>query len=119
LTRARVAADGPAVLLNGLRPAQTPKFAATGAIGWEDRGRAASLIVRHVDAQFEDDLNQQRLPPATTVDGFLAWPVFQRVQLVARAQNLFNEEVVAGISDATVERATPRTFWLGLRINRR
>jgi outer membrane receptor protein involved in Fe transport len=118
-TRARVEADGPASLLDGLRPAQTSKFAATGAIGWEDRSRAASLIVRHVGAQYEDDLNQQRLAPATTVDGFLAWPVFERVQLVARAQNLFNEEVVAGISDGTVERGTPRTFWLGLRINPR
>ena len=119
LTRARVEADGPADLLDGLRPAQTPKFAATGAIGWEDRGRAASLIVRHVGAQYEDDLNQQRLPPATTVDGFLAWPLVERVQLIARAQNLFNQEVVAGISDGTVERGTPRTFWLGLRIRPR
>jgi outer membrane receptor protein involved in Fe transport len=118
-TRARVEADGAANLLDGLRPAQTPKFAATGAIGWEERGRAASLIVRHVGAQYEDDLNHQRLPPATTVDGFLAWPVFKRVQLIARAQNLFNKQVVAGISDGTVERATPRTFWLGLRINPR
>ncbi len=118
-TRARVGADGPADLLDGLRPAQTPKFAATGAIGWEDRGRAASLIVRHVGGQYEDDLNQQRLPPATTIDGFLAWPLVERVQLIVRAQNLLNEQVVAGISDGTVERGTPVTLWLGVRINPR
>ena len=117
LTRARVDADGPAALLDGLRPAQTPKFAATGAIGWEDGGRTVSLIVRHVGAQYEDDLNQQRLAPATTLDGFVAWPLFERVQLIARAQNLFDEQVIAGISGDTVERGTPRTLWLGVRVN--
>ena len=117
LTRARVQADGPAELLDGLRPAQTPNFAMTGAIGWEDRGRGASLIVRHVGAQYEDDLNQHRLSPATTVDGVATWPIGERLQLIARAQNLLNEEVVAGVADdGTTERGTPRTLWLGLRI---
>ena len=119
-TRARVEADGPAQLLDGLRPAQTPNLAMTAALGWEDRGRAASLIVRHVGAQYEDDLNQKRLSAATTLDAVAAWPLSGRMQVIARAQNLLNEEVIAGIADdGTVERGTPRTLWLGLRITPR
>jgi vitamin B12 transporter len=120
LTQARVEADGPAELLDSLRPAQTPNFAMTGAIGWRSRGRAASLIVRHVGAQYEDDLNRQRLSAATTVDGVVTWPLSGRLQLIARAQNLLDKKVIAGIAeDGTTERGTPRTFWVGLRINPR
>ena len=112
---ALVEADGAAARLDGLRPAQTPRISVTGEVGWHDRGRAASIVVRHVGSQFEDDLNRQRLRPATTVDAFLAWPLTSRIQLVARGENLFDATVMAGIDEGTIERATPRTFWIGLR----
>jgi vitamin B12 transporter len=116
-TSARVEADGAATPLDGLRPAQTPNLVLTGAIGWEDEGRTASLQVRHSGAQYEDDLNRERLAPATTLDAFVAWPVGKQVQVVARAQNLLDEEVQAGIGDdGAVERGTPRTLWVGLRV---
>jgi outer membrane receptor protein involved in Fe transport len=116
LTDAQVQATGAAASLHGLRPAQTPKLALTGRLGWEKDGRALSLVVRHVGAQFEDDLNQRRLPPATTLDAFAGWPLGRSLQIVARAENLLNELVVAGIGgDGSVERATPRTLSLGLR----
>ena len=116
LADARVAADGPAAALDGLRPAQTPSLVLTAAAGWESRGRAASLMFRHSGPQYEDDLNRRRLPAATTMDAFVAWPLSRRLQLVARAQNLLDEQVVAGVDgDGTVERGTPRTLWLGLR----
>ncbi|HKX92168.1 MAG TPA: TonB-dependent receptor [Sphingomicrobium sp.] len=116
-TRARVEADGLAAALDGRRPAQTPNLVLTGALGWEDGDRAASLRVRHVGAQYEDDLNRRRLAPATTVDAFFAWPISRRIQFIARGENLFDEQVVAGIGDdGTVERASPRTLWFGLRL---
>jgi outer membrane receptor protein involved in Fe transport len=116
LTDARVEADGAAAALDGLRPAQTPNLALSGALGWQSGGRAASIMFRRVGAQFEDDLNQLRLRPATTVDAFAAWPIAKRLQIIARAQNLLDEEVIAGLADdGTEERATPRTIWLGLR----
>ncbi len=115
-SHAEVKAGGAAARLDDLRPAQTPKLALTGAVGWSDGNREASVLVRHVGAQFEDDLNEQRLAPATTLDAFAAWPLSRNVQLVARGQNLFDETVAAGIdSDLIVERATPRTLWIGLR----
>jgi len=117
-TNARVEAGGAAAPLDGLRPAQTPNLVLTGALGWEREGRSAALVVRHVGNQFDDDLNEHRLPPATTVDTFLAWPVTRRLQLTAKLQNLLNEEVIAGeADDQTRERATPRTLWLGLRFS--
>ena len=71
---------------------------------------------RRFGHQFEDDLNQARLPPATTLDAFGAWPLARGLQLIARGENLLDELVVAGIgNDGSVERATPRTLWIGLR----
>ena len=116
-THARVEADDAAAPLDGLRPAQTPSLVVSGGVGWTDRGRSASLLLRHAGGQYEDDLNRQRLPPATTIDAFVAWPISRRVQVIARGQNLLDEDVVAGIGDdGTVERATPRTIWIGLRL---
>ena len=113
---AEVEARGDAAALDGLRPAQTPKAAITGEVGWNDQGHAASLSFRHVGAQFEDDLNLRRLAPATTVDAFAAWPLVERLQVVARGENLLDETVEATLGDdGTVERATPRTLWIGLR----
>jgi outer membrane receptor protein involved in Fe transport len=110
-----VHAEGPATDLDGLRPAQTPKVMISGEIGWHDGGRAASVLIRHVGAQYEDDLNRQKLDPATTVDAFVAWPLTERLQLIARGENLFDATIEAGIDDGTIERATPRTLWIGLR----
>ena len=76
-----------------------------------------ALQVRHVGAQFEDDLNTDRLPSATTLDAFAAWPLGRNQQIFVRGENLTNELVVAGIgTDRSVERATPRTLWIGIRL---
>jgi outer membrane receptor protein involved in Fe transport len=115
-SHARVDSIGAAADLDGLRPAQTPNLVLTGEIGWHRGGKAVSLHFRRTGAQFEDDLNTQRIRPATTVDAFAAWPLTRRLQLVARAQNLLDETVIATLgSDGTIERATPRTLWIGLR----
>ena len=74
-TNTRVIARGTSARLNGLRPAQTPQLVFTSAIGWESRGHAIELQLRRIGPQFEDDLNQRRLPPAVVIDGFLAWPL--------------------------------------------
>jgi vitamin B12 transporter len=114
---ATVEASGPAAPLNGLRPAQTPRHSAALSIGWsplDDAHLSASL--RYVGPQFEDDRNRQKLPDAVTLDAALAWPIAQGLAVEARAENLLDERVAAGItSDGTVERATPRTLWIGLR----
>ena len=115
LTRARMQANGAAAFLDGLRPAQTPKFAATLAAGWERDGKGAQLVLRRVGAQFEDDLNTRTLNGATTFDAYASWPLTRRLQLVARGENLANQLVMAAFNgDGSIERGTPRTLWIGL-----
>ncbi|HEX5258774.1 MAG TPA: TonB-dependent receptor [Sphingomicrobium sp.] len=117
LTHARMEGSGAAVFLSGLRPAQTPNFAGTLAAGWQKDGRGAQLVLRRVGAQFDDDLNTDVLKPATTLDAYAAWPLTRRLQLVARGENITNALVMAGINgDDSIERATPRTLWIGLRL---
>jgi vitamin B12 transporter len=116
-TRARMEGSGAAALLNSLRPAETPRFGGTLAMSWQQEGRGAQLVLRRVGAQFDDDLNIDVLRAATTLDAYAAWPLTRRLQITARAENLTNALVMAGINgDDSVERATPRTLWLGLRL---
>ena len=117
LTHARMEASGSAAALDGLRPAQTPKFAGTLSASWEREGKGFELVLRRVGAQYEDDLNTRVLKGATTLDAFTSWPLGRRFQLVARGENLTDALVMAGIGgDGSIERATPRTLWIGLRL---
>jgi vitamin B12 transporter len=117
LTHARMDASGTAAFLDDLRPAQTPKFAGTLSVSWEQNGKGAELVLRRVGAQYEDDLNTRLLKGATTLDASCSWPLSRRIQLIARGENLTNALVMAGIGgDGSVERATPRTLWVGIRL---
>ena len=117
VTHARMETRGAAAALNGLRPAQTPRFASTLSASWERNGTGAEIVLRRVGAQFEDDLNSRLLKGATTLDAYAAWPLSRRLQLVGRVENATDALVMAGIgSDGSVERATPRTLWIGLRL---
>jgi outer membrane receptor protein involved in Fe transport len=113
---AEVRATGAAQPLDGRRPAQTPRDMASLTLAWRDPGGiAASVTGRYVGDQFEDDLETQRLPDALTLDAVASVPVGRRLRIEARGENLTNERVVAGISGTgIVERATPRTLWIGL-----
>jgi outer membrane receptor protein involved in Fe transport len=109
--------SGAAAQLHGLRPAQTPRFAGTLSGSWERDGKSAELVLRRVGDQFEDDLNSRVLKGATTLDASAAWPLSRRLQLTARVENLSDAVVMAAFNgDGSIERATPRTLWLGLRL---
>lgn len=113
---ARVESSGAAAALNGLRPAQTPRDQLSATVDAHARGATASLTVRHTARQFDDDQNSRSLAPATTLDAYLALPLTAALSVEARAENFADTCVEAGISGANiVERATPRTLWLGLR----
>lgn len=117
LTDARISANKESARLDGLRPAQTPRLSASANVTWERELRTFALEVRQVGSQFEDDLNGRKLRPATTVNAFAALPISRTLQLTARGQNLLNEAIEAAINDdGSIERATPRTLWLGLRL---
>ena len=115
---ARVRASGPALALDGLRPAQTPRDSLSATAAWHNAGGArAALTARYAGSQYEDDLNSQKIPDALTFDADAVYPITHRLSVEARAENVGNARVVAGISGAgLIERATPRTFWVGLRL---
>ena len=118
LTHARMEGEGAALILQGLRPAQTPNFSGTLAAGWEQGAKGVRLVLRRTGAQFDDDLNSDVLKGATTLDVYASWPITRRLQLIARGENLTNALVMAGIGgDGSIERATPRTLWIGARLH--
>ena len=112
----RVDASGTAAVLDGLRPAQTPRDLVSTTFGWRKGAAAVSTTLRHGARQFDDDQNTRRLAPATTLDAYAALPVTKWAAIELRAENLFDERIEAGITGVDiVERATPRTLWVGLR----
>ncbi|MGQ0558568.1 MAG: TonB-dependent receptor [Sphingosinicella sp.] len=110
----------PGLPLDRLRPAQSPRHGAAVSIGWQHPdGTGASLAAYSVGRQFEDDLNRQALPAALSFDAVVNLPLSGALALQARAENLTDEKVVAGVSGAgVIERATPRTLWVGIRFRR-
>ena len=112
-----IRASGTAAPLDGLRPAQTPRTSFSAGIDYSGRRFTASATVRHIASQFEDDQNSRSLAAATMVDGLLLVPLVKGLALEGRVENLFDEEVQAAVSaTGVVERALPRTVWVGARI---
>ena len=114
---AKVDGTGDAAGIDGLRPAQVPRHNASGSIRWEsDNGTGASLSARYIGQQYEDDVNILSLADAFTIDGRMALAVTDRLLVETRVENLLDARVDAAVgSNGIIERAFPRTFWVGLR----
>lgn len=116
-TDAEVEETDGAAGLNGLRPVQVARHNGSATLAYvRDLGGEASVTIRYVDGRFEDDLNQRRLDDALTVGARALVPLYGPLKVELRAENIFNSRVEAGISGAgLIERATPQSFWAGLR----
>jgi outer membrane receptor protein involved in Fe transport len=114
---ARVRASGVAAALDGLRPAQTAPHQASATLGWHrPDGLGASVTTRYLAGQYDDDLNTDRLNAVVTVDATVTVPLAAGFSAELRGENIGNRRIEAGISGADiVERAAPRTLWIGLR----
>lgn len=119
-TDAQVEAQGAQAQLDGLRPAQTPRLAASGTIAWtlRDRWRIAATL-RHAGAQFEDDLQTSILPAVTTLDLFAQFPVITGATLVLRAENLTDATIVTRNQAGSIDLGQPRTVWAGVKVDLR
>ena len=115
-TDARVTGGAEAAVLDSKRPAQTPRWAASATLGWHPAsGRQIAITVRHVAAQFEDDLETDLLPSATTFDLYAEWPLLGRASLVLRGENLADVEVITRNQGGSTDLGAPRTLWAGLK----
>ena len=118
-TDAKVDASGAAASLDGRRPAQIAKSG--GSVSLRDHGGGpfgGFATLRYIGAQNEDDLGLLRLDDALTIDAGLSWRFTDAMSIEARAENLTNALVPAAVSSSgIVERATPRTLWVGARLS--
>ncbi len=103
------------VAASARRPAPGPDPRGTSQrrarLGAGDAG--ASLTARYAGPQFEDDQNSRTLKGAFTLDAPAA-PLSHGLRIEARAENIFDAEVQAGISGLVVERAAADA-WIGFR----
>ena len=117
LTDAKVVASGASVLLNGKRPAQTPKLAASGTLSWRPQtGWLLAATLRHVGAQFEDDLETDILPAATTLDMVAQVPLGRGVTIVVRGENLTDAQIITRNQGGSIDLGAPRTVWAGVKV---
>ncbi|MCB2088319.1 MAG: TonB-dependent receptor [Sphingomonadaceae bacterium] len=115
-TDATVDGRGTSLALDGLRPSQTPRWAASATLGWKPKdGWLLSATLRHVGKQFESDQETDVLPAATTLDAFATVPLAAGFALVLRGENLLDETIVTRNSGGSIDLGTPRTIWGGLR----
>jgi len=75
-----------------------------------------SATVRYVGKQYEDDLQTDVLPAATTVDAVATVPIGRHVSIIGRAENLFDETVLTRNQGGSIDLGTPRTLWIGFRL---
>ena len=116
----RVRARGGALALDGLRPAQTPRDQISLTAEWARPGAARLGVTgRYVASQFEDDQNSRRLADALTLDAMASVVLGRGFSVELRGENLTDKRVEATVgADGVVERATPRTLWVALKVAR-
>lgn len=121
LVDARMKASGVAVALNGKRPAQVSAATVTVTAGWTSGERKRlGIAVRAESSRFDDDINCDRLAPYLTLDGSAEWPLTSALSVTADVENLLDSRIDAGFaSDGSLERASPRTLWIGVKFTSR
>ena len=116
-TDAVVRGGSEAAALDGKRAAQTPRWAASGTLTWRTaQGWRLALTARHVGAQFEDDLESDVLPAASTLDGYAELPLGHGTALILRAENLTDTGVVTRNQGGSIDLGAPRTLWAGVKL---
>ncbi|NBS23490.1 MAG: TonB-dependent receptor [Altererythrobacter sp.] len=115
-TDATIDGRDASLALDGNRPPQTPRWAASATLGWSPKPDwDIALTLRHVGAQFEDDQEIDRLGSATTLGVFAQVPLKDRFKIMLRGENLSDERIVTRNAGGAIDLGTPRTIWAGLR----
>lgn len=104
--------------LDGLRPAQVPKMSLTLTASRTFGRSEVSTMLRHVSGAYEDDLNRDRLPPATTIDVVARHRLNNALEISLRGENLLDERIVTRNQAGSLDLGAPRTIWLGLALKR-
>lgn len=114
----RVRASGVSQGLNGFVPAQSPRHAVSATLAWQPRsGPRLAMTLRHTGRQFEDDLQTDALPAATTIDSVASIRLTRRLRLIGRVENLIDADIVTRNSGGSIDLGTPRRLWIGLSLD--
>jgi outer membrane receptor protein involved in Fe transport len=104
--------DAPGMAFDGFAPAQVPRHSASATLAWAPKaGPELSATLRYVAKQYEDVL-----PDALTLDALARLPIGPGISLVARGENLFDEDVVTRNAAGSIDLGTPRTLWIGVTV---
>jgi outer membrane receptor protein involved in Fe transport len=105
--------------LTGLAPAETPRLTATAGLTWRARSPLTlSADLRYESARFDDDLNQRRLGPATTIDARAEWRLSAATTVFIAAENLFNVAVATGqTATGITSYGPPRMIMAGFKVS--
>lgn len=107
--------DGAA--FDGNRPSQTPKWVGSATLSYRPADKwLLAATLRHVGAQFEDDLESDVLPSATTLDAYAELPLAGGFALVLRGENLTDETIVTRNQGGSIDLGVPRTLWAGVKL---
>ena len=109
--------------VNGLRPAQTPRWTVTAGFDARLMDRVSlSADLRYESARFSDDQNTLPLDAAATVDARLSYLVTDRFSVYLAADNLFDADVATSASAGTpspiVTYDAPRMVRIGVSLTR-
>jgi outer membrane receptor protein involved in Fe transport len=106
-------------VLEGRRLAQVPDHVVTLGVYWEDPAWfGASVLVRRVGRQFEDDLNTLPMGAYTTVDVRLSRRLTKWMEGYVAVENLLDESyATARTSEGVVSVGAPRVVHGGLRFS--
>ncbi len=119
LTDAAVGGSALSAALDGMRPAQTPKIAASATLAYEPAlGWRVAATLRHVGRQFEDDQETDILPAATTLDAFVQIPLIKRISLIVRGENLTDTAIITRNQGGSMDLGVPLTVWAGIRFGK-
>ena len=118
-TDAEVEGSGLSAALDGMRPAQTPKLAASATLSYEPApGWRLATTLRHVGSQFEDDQETDILPAATTLDAFVQVPLGKRFSFILRGENLTDTTIITRNQGGSIDLGVPLTVWAGIRFGK-
>ena len=102
--------------LVGKRLAEDPAYRATASLAYDDPQRfTASVQVRGLGQQYEDDLNNLPLHPVVLVDLFAAWHASRTLDLFLGASNLLDRSYLVGRSGGLDTVGQPLFVHGGLR----
>ncbi|MDR3506939.1 MAG: TonB-dependent receptor [Caulobacteraceae bacterium] len=117
-THSQVDGGASAPRLTGLRPAGTPRLAASLGLDWRPVAPLSlSATARYESARFDDDQNTRRLGEAATLDARADWRLNSRATLFLAADNLLGAKVpTAETANGIYSYGAPRMVRFGVTV---